>query len=32
MRYSKELLKGGYMPKQTVHVEVGDGKFVFTAT
>jgi ATP-dependent Clp protease ATP-binding subunit ClpB len=29
---SKELLKGGYMPKQTVHVEVGDGKFVFTAS
>ena len=29
---SKELLKGGYMPKQTVHVDVGDGKFVFTAS
>ncbi|MBX7227999.1 MAG: ATP-dependent chaperone ClpB [Burkholderiaceae bacterium] len=28
---SKELLKGGYMPKQTVHVDVGDGRFRFTA-
>ena len=28
---SKELLKGGYMPKQTVHVDAGEGRFIFTA-
>jgi len=28
---SKELLKGGYMPKQTVQVDVGEGRFIFTA-